>query len=517
MPALLQPYYFGANQKWDDFILEGKRSNESLARIDDSLSTISKGLQENLQVINDEINWGLNLVFGELTRQTELIDRMLKQIDRIQATLASPLITQAQELFRLGEDRLKKGLLDKALEAYLEAEKKNEVSFPLQLRIGELFYKGVWDGGSLVDFQNAEKHLLLAARYAKAQENEIHAWYWACGRAWLFAGEVAYLKGAYAWRANEGPASQNLLATAIERANHAERVWPECTEVFYLRAKCYALLGSDTEALANLFIAIDRNRSYVLKAGHDNDFESLASHIMVLAAGMKQKPGPVTQCLLDKLNSADRAIDEVKSAKSDVVWPVEYEECVKELAVLRRAMTLNTADIVLLLCLAMDLNKRLFDLTKRGLDKTISELQTAVQGFRNQIVEVERAKKEYEPGGLGCLFSIVGFFSIYLLGKIIATALPKDLADFVFFTFVMGAIAAGLIGMVARKSIGSVFKKSEWDQKQEVANSNAQPLEARVLELQQKKEHIRSMTLAALELPEKVAKSIPREAFSYDS
>jgi hypothetical protein len=76
-----------------------------------------------------QFEYSLGLLLGELQVQSQYLEAIVHQLDSIKKAVQSPLLTQARELFNIGCDRLAKGLLDKALEALLEAEKKNDTDF----------------------------------------------------------------------------------------------------------------------------------------------------------------------------------------------------------------------------------------------------------------------------------------------------------------------------------------------------------------------------------------------------
>ena len=137
------------------------------------------------------------------------------RLDAIHKTLNSPLLTQARELFQLGQERFRKGLLDKALEAYLKAEEKNEVDFPLQMQIGKLYFYGRDEDDDVIDLLKAEKHLLLAARYADAEKATFPPWNEYCAQAYFHAAVAAYLIG----EQEEAAGRPDSRRTSLERAD----------------------------------------------------------------------------------------------------------------------------------------------------------------------------------------------------------------------------------------------------------------------------------------------------------
>jgi len=183
MPLLSpHPYYYGT-YKWDNYLLaiegaiqalntaqqqnirlqtralaggheqeltELRQQTEQMCRTEDVL-------HGGFEALRAEFEWGFTLMVDRMDTQIDQFSQIAARLDAIHKTLQSPLLTQARELFHLGQEHFRKGLLDKALEAYLKAERKNEVDFPLQLQIGKLFLYGRDEDDDVIDLPKAEK------------------------------------------------------------------------------------------------------------------------------------------------------------------------------------------------------------------------------------------------------------------------------------------------------------------------------------------------------------------------
>jgi tetratricopeptide (TPR) repeat protein len=184
---------------------------------------------------------------------------------------------QVQELFQLGQERFRKGLLDKALKAYLQAERKNEVDFPLQLQIGKSYLYGIDEDDNVIDLPEAERHLLLAARYADAEKGTFPQWNEYCGQAYFHAAIAACLIGEQEQAAGRPDSTRACLKRALSYLAKAAVLWPDFTEIVYTQAKCHALLGQTPDAIQKLELLSDRDRRYFAKAAQDGDFRSHSS------------------------------------------------------------------------------------------------------------------------------------------------------------------------------------------------------------------------------------------------
>src|ERR1039457_1373655 len=271
------PYYYG-KQKWDNYLLDiqqtieagntvQRQSFEFQAKALDTAQAQARrmegALQGGFEELRAEFEWGFTLMVDRMDAQIDQLSQIAASLDAIHKTLQSPLLTQARELFQLGQERFRKGLLDKALEAYLQAEQKNEVDFPLQLQIGKLFLYGRDEDDDVIDLPQAEKHLLLAARYADAEKGTFPQWNEYCGQAYFNAAVAAYLIGEQEQAVGH---SDSRLERALKYLTKAATLWPRFNEIVYTQAKCHALVGQTQDAAQKLEILSDRDRRYFAKA-----------------------------------------------------------------------------------------------------------------------------------------------------------------------------------------------------------------------------------------------------------
>jgi len=144
-------------------------------RVEHSLQDVAASVDS----LHADFDYTMGLLLDELRSQNRLLNELLNKLDAIQKTLENPTLTQAREFYRIGCERLSKGLLDKALDAFLEADKRNDTDFFTQYQIGNLYLYGIDEYTNLVDFAKAKRHLLLAVRYAKVEmraEPEFGRW-----------------------------------------------------------------------------------------------------------------------------------------------------------------------------------------------------------------------------------------------------------------------------------------------------------------------------------------------------
>lgn len=241
--AFLGPYYYG-KRRFDKYALDiegaiksgnavqresvGIQSEaldvaqEQLAELREQTEQfrhIGRVVENGLEEVRAEFQWGFTSILDRMDTQINLLSNMATELDAIHQTLKSPLINQAQELFRLGEEHYSEELFDRALEKFLESEKKNEVHPLLQFRIGMLYLYPHGDSYDLIDMPQAETHFLLAARYADAKKKTLSRWNELCGQAYFHAAVGAYYIGEQE-QASGGP------PPCAPASNAHSAIWP---------------------------------------------------------------------------------------------------------------------------------------------------------------------------------------------------------------------------------------------------------------------------------------------------
>jgi tetratricopeptide (TPR) repeat protein len=147
------------------------------------LENIINGVGASIDALRASFDYNMALLIEQFQLQNQTMLQFLQQMEAVHSTLENPTLTQAREYYRIGCDRLAKGLLDKALEAFQESAAKDDANFLTQLMIGKLYLYGVNDECNVLDLQKAEEHLRAAARYAKAEA-------WVLPEASRYAGEA---------------------------------------------------------------------------------------------------------------------------------------------------------------------------------------------------------------------------------------------------------------------------------------------------------------------------------------
>jgi tetratricopeptide (TPR) repeat protein len=469
------PYYYGKH-KWDNYLLDVqdtikagddahqqsmreqakalgaahqehlealREQTEQMHRIEDALSGGFEGLRADFE-------WGFTLMVDRMETQIDHLSQIAARLDAIHKTLQSPLLTQARELFQLGQEHFRKGLPDKALEAYLKAEEKNEVDFPLQLQIGKLFLYGRDEDDDVIDLPKAEKHLLLAARYADAEKGTFPQWNEYCGQAYFHAAIAAYLIGEEEQAAGRSDSMRTCLERALVYLGKAAILWPRFTEIVYTQAKCHALLGQIQDASHKLEILSDRDRRYFEKASQDGDFEGFRADVEDLFRRATVSPGPLARATRTRIDEVSEAVAWAKRSAPTSEDMTVIESIERELFSAKQSLPTLDIDIE---TLNEQIHERRASLEKMtqvsfrakldSSQRAISECESRKTSCESAIEQLKVTIEQTSGAGMGCLFAAIVVFVIFPIGTgILFAVLPPEVRTFV------GQSLAGLVPVV---------------------------------------------------------------------
>ncbi len=248
--------------------------NLSLETIGDNLSDLTNAVED----MHETMREAFALLFEQLVIQNSLLRSIQEKLDGIHKTLESPLLTQARELYNLGCERLSRGLLDKAVEAFLAAESKNDTDFSTQLRLGKLYLYGIDDDDNVVDLALAEKHLRAACRYGRAdlqKESGMRlllsdAYHCLIGCLYASAGEAKQL----------GTLWKPLLQSALTEFSEADTVKCAASQTIYKGARIAALLDDSDTCISLLTRSFSSDRRYCVSVLTEADFTPVREAIV---------------------------------------------------------------------------------------------------------------------------------------------------------------------------------------------------------------------------------------------
>lgn len=242
----------------------------SVEGLRDDVADVAQTLRSHTALLSD-INCNLVGIVAALDRIGGQQEEIIQQLDRIGTALENPIAIRAREYFRMGIERVRRGLLDKAVESFREAIALNDTDFLSHYHVGRLFLSGVSAQCSVLDVTKAREHLSLAARFALA-ELKVH------NGMKEMVGEVCH-RASVAFYASLGSATTSerneWIGQGLRLDAHAARLAPARGDVRYHQARVLLEGGSVDAALAALRSAVELDVDFGLKCVDDRAFDAV--------------------------------------------------------------------------------------------------------------------------------------------------------------------------------------------------------------------------------------------------
>lgn len=322
----------------------------------------------------------------------------------------------------------------------------------MQLQIGKLFLYGRDEDDNIVDLAQAEKHLLLAARYADAEKSTVAQWRECCGQAYFHAAVAAYLIGEQDQEAGRLDSMSACLERAIAHLRKAVALWPQFTEIIYTQAKCHALLGQVDDAKGKFEILSDRDRGYFVKAIHDGDFDALRSTVDAVFKRATTSPGPFALATRAKIDEVAETVAWAKrSAPTSTEDLVAIESIEMELADAKHSLQTVDVDIEGLSARLSSKKAHLQTVAAKSFQsnvdaskQTVTDLEQRKTGFENNIEQLKQTMNATSGAELGCILAIVFFVVALVLTFSLIDVRAHENVPIVVASIM--AIAAGIVG-----------------------------------------------------------------------
>ena len=255
----------------------------------DRLESALGDVEASIASLHSDFNYNMGLVLDQLQIQNQLTFGILERLDAIHKTLEHPELTKAREFYNRGCERLSKGLLDKALEAFLKAEEKNDTDFFIQFQIGKLYLYGMDEDDNVIDLPKAEKHLRDATRYGKAEIAVLPEFKRWAGEALLHTSIACYAQANDQQINGDSAGAKEFISKAFQLAQQACEIYPSLSESQYHLAKYAALLGDVETSVQSLEKVVTSDVNYCLKTEFDRDFDGMRPQVFELFERLRVK------------------------------------------------------------------------------------------------------------------------------------------------------------------------------------------------------------------------------------
>jgi WD40 repeat protein len=330
----------------------GHRFDAVNRTLDWGFKVVSQGLdsaRSSIEDLNANFGYGLGLLLTQLQARGQSLLVVAERLDEIHKTRENLSLKQAREFYRAGCERLERGLLDKAIEAFLKSEEKNDTDFLTQLQLGRLYLYGKDKDGDVIDLEQARNHLLLAARFGKAEIGFLPEASASTGEALLHAAISCFVLASEAQLAGDTASSRGGLEESVRLAQEAASLRPSLGAAHYQAASCLALLGRAKEAVRSFRRAVATDRKYGLRVMDDPLFAEMRLDVVNLLRKIRDEfLARAKESLVAKRREIESFVycgDEAKSARRELDTQLgKVEEMLSHNALLDNAQALSIMD-----------------------------------------------------------------------------------------------------------------------------------------------------------------------------
>jgi hypothetical protein len=323
--------------------LLGRGFNSVTNEIQWGFDRIEYALQDvnsSIESLHSDFNYGITLILEQSYLTNKLLSSLINKIDDIHRTLQNPTLNESREFFNIGCIRLSKGLFDKALESFIEAEKRNDTDFFTQFQIGKLYLYGINEDANIIDLDKAKTHLLYAARYAKSEKIEDNSFSKFEAEAYFHASIAIYAQlGGISYIENPDKFNEFLLE-ALQLVKKAILLNPKLSEAYYHSAKYYALLNDSSSAIEYLDKAIFIDRNYAIKVDGDLAFDNIRSEILIFLNDYKGKRK--VECISLSQSAETLFSEAILWNFKDSSFYIDFSECREDIIKARKSLKFDT-------------------------------------------------------------------------------------------------------------------------------------------------------------------------------
>lgn len=283
----------------NNYLLE--QQQEQQMQMMEATNEAIRNSQEMMQRNNDAVISSLSRGFSSLANAFEskfaLFENVIeehsikikKTLDNISESLSNPTITKANEFRDMAIDRMKKGLLDKALESFLKSYDLNDTDFFVNFQIGKIYLYGNIEDNNLIDLDKSEKFLKAALRYVDAEEKQedINI----CNlktEILLENAQVNLVKTNELYIKENRQLTDNVKQAYIKTLNYAKQCCDIATKLkihdiqnnaLVMQARINIYLDNKQEALKAIYVLLENDIKFIYFLRKDSDFKNIIDDI----------------------------------------------------------------------------------------------------------------------------------------------------------------------------------------------------------------------------------------------
>src|SRR6266542_6673918 len=239
---------------------------------------------ESLEDVRVDLDHGFSLVTEQLELQNSTLIEIAKHLDNLYEITLNQEGTKARRLFLRGCELWDKGLLPEALDSLNKAATTYSADSITHFQLGKLYLNGKNKSDDVVDLEQAETHLKLAARYGEAEIKHEPKMAKFTGAALFLLSEACYRQGV---ESKDGRFKEISYRKAFEAAKKSISMYKDIPVNRYHLATVSALLGETVQAITSLRRAIKADRQFCLMVDKDKGFDAIRAKVKKLLSRLR--------------------------------------------------------------------------------------------------------------------------------------------------------------------------------------------------------------------------------------
>jgi tetratricopeptide (TPR) repeat protein len=266
---------------------------QELSGVSNQLNQGFSGVSRELGQMSSAFSFGLNRVsngFNVMAQSLKFMsDATCKRLDALHNIANNPLLTQAQELYRLALVNYNKGFFEEALDDVKQAIEKYKTDYMSWFLMGHIYAFGE---GEFSNVKNLEQAINAFSQSAKYNSPNVAA----SKDARLLAAEIYFYWGTaqyLQWNALLQTGKKEEAAEMLEKAlaSYEKSFQYSCNMLEALRnsARCKVKLNQKNTAILDLENLFLRDRNYYDITKNDNDFTVIRNEIEALIIRMRHR------------------------------------------------------------------------------------------------------------------------------------------------------------------------------------------------------------------------------------
>jgi len=296
-----------------------------------SQTTIARTYQQGISGVSRELgqmsssfSYGLSRVSSGLNVMAQSLnfmsDAMCKRLDALHNIANNPLLTQAQELYRLALVNYNKGFFEEALDNVKQAIEKYKTDYMSWFLLGHIYTFGKGEFSNVINLEEAISAFIQAAKYNSPNVTTSQDGRLLAAEIYFYWGMAQYLQSSELLKAGKNEDAEKLIAGAATSFEKSFQYSDKMLEALFYSARCKARQNQKNAAIASLERLFLLDRNYCISVYKEADFNELKNEIDALIIKLRHKVFIEAEPKYNKIKSL---IDQCKTMNTAIQFSLK--------------------------------------------------------------------------------------------------------------------------------------------------------------------------------------------------